>query len=73
VVIYAVMFALGALVGTLVSYQIIQAGLTSAARHNVEELRLTLDGLEATHAMRIATLEAERELTRGLPQPKRSG
>ena len=67
IVIYALI--LGMILGAFVSYRMFDLALTASARRAVEELRAALDGLEAAHAIKLATLEHETELASRFPFP----
>ena len=62
--------ALGLVAGGILSHRLFSLALTVSSRRAVEQLRATLDGLEAAHAMRRAMLEHETEIARRFPVPE---
>ena len=53
----------GLLLGTLVAHRLFYAVATATSRRALDELQGTLDGLESVYSIKVATFEAQRELT----------
>jgi hypothetical protein len=54
---------LGLLLGGLLAHRLFYAAATATSRRALDQLQGTLDGLESAYSIKVATFEAQRELT----------
>jgi hypothetical protein len=55
--------AVGLLLGALLAHRLFYAAATTTSRRALDQLQGTLDGLESAYSIKVATFEAQRELT----------
>jgi hypothetical protein len=53
----------GLLLGALLAHRLFYAAATATSRRALDQLQGTLDGLESAYSMKVATFEAQCELT----------
>ena len=62
VIVMLLALVVGVLAGALATYRVFHAGTLSSSRRALRELQSTLDGLESSYSMKVATFEAQRDL-----------
>jgi hypothetical protein len=53
----------GLLIGALLAHRLFYAAATGTSRRALDQLQGTLDGLESAYSIKVATFEAQRELS----------